>query len=66
MMVNTFLKFRSPAALAEYLAIEAAGIRGRARRASPASKRIMDSEAAAYERAVRLILNLEITEPEAA
>ena len=65
-MVNTLLKFRTPEALAEYLDNEAARIRGRARQASPSSKRIMDSEAAAYERAVRLIRNLEIEATEAA
>jgi hypothetical protein len=59
-MVNTLLKFRSQTELAEYLGSEAARIRARARQASPSSKRIMDSEAAAYERAVALIRNLEI------
>jgi hypothetical protein len=65
-MVNTLLRFRSQYELAEYLGNEAARIRGRARQAIPASKRIMDSEAAAYERAVALIRNLEIPVPETA
>lgn len=60
-MVNPSLKFRSQFELADYLAREASGIRARARQASPTSKRIMDSEAAAYERAVSLIRNLETT-----
>lgn len=57
-MINTSLKFHSQFELAKYLNDEAASIRSRVSRASTSSQRIMSSEAAAYERAAKLVENL--------
>jgi hypothetical protein len=54
-MFNTSRQFPHMAAVADFIEAEAASIRSRVGGASPASQRIMSSEAAAYERCAALI-----------
>lgn len=56
-MLSPSRHFPSMSAAADYIAAEAKGIRERATRASDTSKRIMSSEAAAYERCAAPIRN---------
>ena len=54
-MTNTSRQFPHMAAVADYVEAEAASIRSRVSRASPASQLTMRAEAAAYERCAKLI-----------
>lgn len=57
-MLNTNRKYANVGEVIEALDVEARSIRGRVGRASASSQRIMSSEAAAYERVVRMLQTL--------